>query len=332
MARYHYWSFIVNEEGLPIEGADISVCLAGTEEPVYVYEDEYAGEPINSVPQIISLKNGYFEFWLPDTNEEIGYDNLQKFKLSWDKQGIESGTVDYIDIFPPVIPVNELDTNKTKNKAVSNYLAFNWESHILNDSHIVHGIEEADPDLTEDTSKNKLVNNVWVDNWNSHVNSTATTTIGLSGGPHGFGPLDFSEPPSNIYLYDRIISYYQGNKWNTHVDKNYSGSPHDIEQVDETSYDATKNKLVSNDLIRSFYNNRASIEKFIYNITDWTLRSDGDYDIILSHEKYENFPQVTIWDITEKEIIYPSDIISENEYNVRIINEEALYVKVLISG
>jgi len=330
MARYHYWSFIVNEEGQPIEGADISVYLAGTELPVYIYEDEYAGSTISSAPQITSLKNGYFEFWLPDTNEEIGYDNLQKFKLSWDKSGIESGTVDYIDIFPPVIPVNELDLDKTRNKTVSNYLAFGWESHVLNDSHIAHGIEEADPDLTDDTSKNKLVSNIWVDNWNSHVNSTPTTE--LSGGPHGFGTLDLSDPPSNIYLFDRIISHYQGNKWDGHVENDYGDSPHNIEQVDETSYDTTKNKLVSNDLIRRFYSDRASIEKFIYTIDDWTLRSDGDYDVIVSHEEYDHFPQVTIWDISEREIIYPTDIISENEYNVRIINEEPIYIKVLISG
>jgi len=131
MARYHYWQFIVNQEGQPIKNVDVSVYEAGTDTPAYVYTSESGSDVNNDVPQITTNNSGYFEFWLGDTQESNGYPIGQKFKIRWDKENITSGSVDWVDIFPGFEPVDETDEESTyKNKLVNNKLAYDWSSHI----------------------------------------------------------------------------------------------------------------------------------------------------------------------------------------------------------
>lgn len=130
MSKYHYWQFLVNQEGQPIQGADISLYLAGTNTPAFVYENEFGSSGTDNPPQVSTNKAGYFEFWLGDDQESNGYPIGQKFKLQWNKEDIASGSIDWIDIYPGFEPVDTDNTSTIKNKLVSNYLANGWEEHI----------------------------------------------------------------------------------------------------------------------------------------------------------------------------------------------------------
>jgi len=131
MARYHYWQFIVNQEGQPINNVKINLYLAGTNTPAHVYSSEFGGSATNELPQTYTNQAGYFEFWLGDHEEADGYPIGQKFKLNWERENITSGSIDWIDVFPGFAPVDETDDeDSTKNKLVSNTLAYGWQQHI----------------------------------------------------------------------------------------------------------------------------------------------------------------------------------------------------------
>jgi hypothetical protein len=114
--RFHYWSFLLDEEGQPIENASIWVYLAGTSTPAELYPSEngnyqttpsviytfksYEGadESDDDVDIIKTDENGFFEFWLGNVNEINGYETNQKFKINWYKAGIAEGQIDYVNI------------------------------------------------------------------------------------------------------------------------------------------------------------------------------------------------------------------------------------------
>jgi hypothetical protein len=99
MARAHYWQYITNNEGQPLDEALISVYEAGGTTPAYVFSSEDGGVASNSTPQTTSDEDGFFEFWIGDNTETYGYPPGQKFKLSWSKTGvITPGEIDNIDI------------------------------------------------------------------------------------------------------------------------------------------------------------------------------------------------------------------------------------------
>jgi hypothetical protein len=113
--RFHYWSFLLDEEGQPIENASIWVYLAGTSTPAELYPSEngnYQTDPLISTFQsyengdesesnieiIKTDENGFFEFWLGNINETNGYETEQKFKVNWYKAGVAEGEIDYLSI------------------------------------------------------------------------------------------------------------------------------------------------------------------------------------------------------------------------------------------
>jgi len=100
MARIHFWSYMLNEEGQPLQGAEITVMLAGTVVPADIYLQEVGGVSTDVAPQLSTNSEGYFEFWIGDVNEIAGYATPQKFKLVWEKVGVTSGQIDFIDILP----------------------------------------------------------------------------------------------------------------------------------------------------------------------------------------------------------------------------------------
>ena len=96
--RSHYFQWILNEEGQPVPGVDISVYLAGGTTPAYVYSAETAGTSTNTVPQTTTDANGFFEFWIAGPPDTYSYSN-QKFKITWVKAGvIDAGEVDNVEI------------------------------------------------------------------------------------------------------------------------------------------------------------------------------------------------------------------------------------------
>jgi hypothetical protein len=232
-SRWHWWSFLTNEEGQPIQNADVSIFLAGTETPVLIYTDEFTSVSASGSPQLKTQQNGYFEFWLPDVST-VDYTTTQKFKVQWDKSGVENGFIDFINIYPQFNEVNELSSDTTKDKTISNNLAYEWEKHRVDDSYYLHGLEEVSLTDPIDTISNKLISNELAFNWNDHKDlrffsettsaspSGSTFIIGSSGVspyfPHGIEPLDFSvDYSTNTAQYwrrNKLISYQQGKAWN----------------------------------------------------------------------------------------------------------------------
>lgn len=138
MARYHYWQYIVDEEGTPLDGVEISFKLSGTETFASIFLNPTTGAITTTEnAQLKTDENGFFEFWVGDPWEaEGGYQHTQKFRLQWYKAGIIAGEIDPVDIFPPLPSVDETATGQDigekekKNKLISNALAYKWNSHI----------------------------------------------------------------------------------------------------------------------------------------------------------------------------------------------------------
>lgn len=139
MARYHYWQFVVDEEGSPLDGVEIRFYLSDqpTVEANIFLNPTTGARTTTSQADLKTDENGFFEFWVGDPWEiEGGYEHTQKFKLTWFKAGIIAGKIDPVDVFPPLLSVDETITGQSigekekKNKLISNALAFKWNNHI----------------------------------------------------------------------------------------------------------------------------------------------------------------------------------------------------------
>lgn len=142
MSRLHYWQFLVSEEGVPIEDAEIYVYLAEGSSSADIFTSQNSASIINSVPSthedydsttlIKTDGDGYFDFWVEDEWGVVApYETSQRFKIEWYKMGISEGYIDNISIFPTIIhPVDITDTDTTYDKLVSNSLAKGWTDDI----------------------------------------------------------------------------------------------------------------------------------------------------------------------------------------------------------
>jgi hypothetical protein len=88
-----------------------------------IYTSETGSNIESSAPQLVTNQDGYFEFWLGDTSETYGYGSDQKIKIAYEKAGVVDGYNDYLSVFPSFIPVDETDTDTSKDKTISNNLA-----------------------------------------------------------------------------------------------------------------------------------------------------------------------------------------------------------------
>ncbi len=246
MSRVHFWQFLINEIGEPIQGAEVSIYLAGTETPAHIYTDEFSGNIISDSPQLTTLSNGFFQAWIGDNLESHGYNTTQKFKLVWEKVGISQGEIDYIDIFPAIKyiePVDETDQlSIVKDKTVSNQLAFGWEDHItysiIDDGLPVHGLDIVNSSETDEIP-NKLITNKMGWDWDHHQLST-------------------------------IQSFHPS-----------AGTPHNIEEVDILSSTTIKNKLVSNDIIKT-------IKDDIYDLSIISASGDSDLNTKIDNLNFQD--------------------------------------------
>jgi len=335
MSRYHWWGFIVNEAGEPIENAEITIKLAGSEELASLYFDEFGNAnsidspSLSGSPQLSTLSNGYYEFWIGDTTEPHGYRNEQKFKIEWMRIGVAHGEIDYINVFPlgpQIEPLSITDCSYPsidRNKLISNSLGCKWNTHVDSevimgngDFQSVHGLEFIL--LTElDTLKNKILSNHDGYQWETHRMSTVQN-------PAPSGGL----PP-------------------------YDGYPHGIEEVNP--YDGSsslRNKVVSN---RDLYNIHNSISDLTVHVDtadtylqsqiddlSWTTDqsqsgwwevypNDWIYDVYdvwfvnISHNLDIWFPFVQCWDKDTGKLISTTDIefLGVNSIKVSIDNSNS---------
>jgi len=161
MARNHVWQYLINEQGQPIQGATIQVYKAGTETVANIFHSERGGSA-DTVGQVTTLSNGFFEFWIADSSEVGGHISTQKFKIAWDKAGVIKGYIDYVDVFgftSSYYPVELGNTDNVFDKSISNLLGTTWNQHVESThSESPHGIQSVN--ITDnDTTMNKLVSN-----------------------------------------------------------------------------------------------------------------------------------------------------------------------------
>jgi len=331
MARVHTWQFLVNEVGEPIGSANVSIYLAGSLTPANIYLDEFSGDVISTSPQLTTLSNGYFEFWIADIDNTFGYASTQKFKLSWEKTGIASGVIDYIDIFPSTRfsePVDEGDWDSTtKDKLVSNRLAFNWQDHIGHDVTIldeglpIHGIDLVDYTQNDHTF-NKLINNNLGYKWEQHRESTVQNpsvsgSDGSGGTPHGLYEVDITSKTTTVnkLVSDKIL--YDLIAQDTSI-INYSD-----EQDLLLSYDISA--------INTVLDNTFSV---VYPITgvDWTENLDGTYYKEIAHNFGTLYPTITVWDTDDKKVVQLSDIESISALVTKITANSQLNLMVRMTN
>lgn len=225
MARYHFWGFIVNEAGEPIKNAEVTIKLAGTEELACIYYDEYGNAnscttPSTSAgPQLSTLSNGFYEFWIGDITEKYGYRNDQKFKIEWIRIGVAHGEIDYVDVFPlgqtiePMSITDCVSPSIIKNKLISDYYACKWDYHTDSvvtagdDFMSIHGLEFIRVDEM-DHVPNKIVSNFYGWHWDHHRLSTVQNYHPSAGTPHGMeevNPLDGDSTLRNKLVSNRDL-------------------------------------------------------------------------------------------------------------------------------
>jgi len=298
MARYHFWGFIVNEAGEPIKDANVSVKLAGTDTLACLYLDEFSsyntcGDPsFPAGPQLQTLDNGYYEFWIADDTEPHGYRYDQKFKIEWERVGIAHGMVDNVNILPLTMPVFPANTSTCTSASTSASIS---------------------------TEMNKLVSDALVCNWNNHVNKV----VDISN-PHDLEFVDITKKDTRP---NKIISNELGWIWSQHEQSTIQsydtsiGSPHDIHEVDLNSVDPVRNKVVSNkDMHELYINMMRSYEKLIRR-SDW-ITNDPDryewyYDI--NHKLDTYYPHVTCYNNITHEIEKMATIRFIDNDTIRII-------------
>lgn len=188
MARIHYWQYIVDSEGRPLENVNIRFYLADNpaEEAEIFTHPQLGASTDTSTADTKTNGDGFFEFWIGDEFEPFGgYESTQQFKLTWDRAGILLGHINYVDIFPPVLKVDETDnfsaTKDNKNKLISNALGYKWDTHT--DS-VVPTTEPHDlkaVDITDNNPAfNRLVSNSLMNYILAAITSAGVISIGAS--------------------------------------------------------------------------------------------------------------------------------------------------------
>jgi len=186
MARVKFWHYVLDEEGRPVEDADIKFYLANTVVPAEIFLHPTAGTTTTTDSTVLQTDgNGYFEFYIGDEWETNGgYTASQKFKLVWSKAGISTGTINNIDVLPQIFQVDETDNTSVekdvKDKLISNQLAYNWTTHVESRyGSQPHGIQSVDQTDTN-TNKNKLVSNSLLNYMFSVLATAGTLSIQAS--------------------------------------------------------------------------------------------------------------------------------------------------------
>ncbi len=347
MARRHYWQFLVTDEGKSIENAEITIYIAGTDDTAYVYADEIGGEAINSAPQTVTSRKGYFEFWISDTTELNGYNYNQKFKIGWNAPGVSAGYIDYIDVFSTSVAEVDVTSNDTlKNKAVSNFLAKGWEDHktsamFVNGVVSIHGIYQIDEFLYDDgvpdnTNINKLVSNVMGNSWSTHTNTiydeffgwgfsldggllSDASGAGGQGNPHGIGFVDTSSTSTDINV---LVSNALAKQWHDH--RTTTSDEHSIYSKVNGARNYTagvgySNSTIINTIGQNDFVTKSYIEGGKYTesieVVDWIDNGDGTYSYSVVHNLGIDCPIVILWNttfnlgvITAAEVVEPENI------------------------
>lgn len=166
--RIHVWHYILNEEGQPVEDANVRLYLSNstTEANIFVSENSTSYTTC-SVADIKTNSEGFFEFWLAGNWETGGYDFSQLFRLEWYRPGIKLGYINNYNPWPNILTwVNTSGGGDASycNKFVSNTLVNTWLTHVSGSDPIpsasIHGISAVDYSSgCSNNDYNKVVSN-----------------------------------------------------------------------------------------------------------------------------------------------------------------------------
>jgi hypothetical protein len=175
MTRIHHWYYLKDKEGRPIPNASVNLYLADTKTEAVVYDSTApSASAIIDQSTWLTGASGYFNFWIGDQHESAetgytGYDPDQLFDFSWTTSGSRysgdpapSGLIDSIQLLPKLYQVDETGASRTptRNKFVSNELAYDWNVHPdLQYGVLPHSIEPVNYTDGSDVTFNKVVNN-----------------------------------------------------------------------------------------------------------------------------------------------------------------------------
>ena len=218
MARVHYWQYILDEEGRPLENVDIRFYLndSPTVEAEIFTHPTLGVSTTSSEAEIKTDGNGFFEFWLGDEFESIsGYTSDQKFRLTWNRAGIYSGYINDIDVFPPIFTVDEADnvsvSKDDKNKVISNALAYKWDNHVNSGVEgTPHDFDQVDT-TSKDTTKNKLVSNALINYLLGALASAGTLSIAATAAIERQFDISSWSPTGDNYYSN--INHFIGNEF-----------------------------------------------------------------------------------------------------------------------
>lgn len=189
MARIHFWQYIINDEGEPLENVNVRIYKSDSPtSEANIFTHPVAGSATSSTTAALSTDgNGFFECWFGDVNEgSSGYSSTQRFNVTWNRAGMGDGYINNVNVYPNtfrVVLTDNVSADKdVRNKLISNQYGYNWETHrnTAASTQTVHGMEAVDETDT-DTTFNKLVNNSLVNHIWSVLTSAGAASISVSG-------------------------------------------------------------------------------------------------------------------------------------------------------
>jgi len=168
--RIHFWHYVLNEGGQPIQNAEIRLYLQNaptTEADIYLTQDA-ASSTKCSVADIKTDNDGYFEFWLEGEGGSGGYAHTTEFILEWFKAGIAPGYIYNYNPWPNALVWRDVNVGADvtyENKFVSNYLVNKWFDHAnaIVPSASPHDLHPVDYESgCDDNTYNKVVSNKFI--------------------------------------------------------------------------------------------------------------------------------------------------------------------------
>jgi len=260
MALKHFWYSLRDDEGIPISGQQVYIYKHGTTDELDIFNsiETQISQPLITTS---TSPSGIFDFYIKDIHSS-GYLASQKMTIDW-----SLGSVDNLDIFDKIYPVNETDTDSDKDKSTSNQLAYNLEIHkelLVDGGTTIHNLLPVD-ETDSNVDFNKIVSNNLMNNLYSGLASAGTITISSSGA---------------------IISSFS---------------------ID-----------VKDGVVPAWL--------------DSLVPSAGDYYVDINHGLDIKYPLISIWKTSNKKTIFPPNIMSIDEYNIRIWSNENMKSEISIVG
>jgi len=76
MSRSHYWQYVLNSEGQPVQGAIVTLKKEPALTSVYMYEQATGG---SGVTYVTTDNNGFFEFWVGGYGNGLSTDDTYAY-------------------------------------------------------------------------------------------------------------------------------------------------------------------------------------------------------------------------------------------------------------